>query len=127
MGGEMKYVILIHSNPQSRGIWESMPEQQRAEGLTVYAQLNRELVASGELIATEALADPAHSKQIVIRDDQTMATDGPFAELKEQLAGFYLLECESIERAIEIAGRIPEAELGLVEVRPVMHYEGLEM
>lgn len=123
----MKYVILIHSNPQSRGIWESMPEQQRAEGLTVYAQLNRELVASGELIATEALADPAHSKQIVIRDGQTMATDGPFAELKEQLAGFYLVECESIERAIEIAGRIPEAELGLVEVRPVMHYEGLEM
>jgi hypothetical protein len=123
----MKYVILIHSNPHSRGIWESMPDEQRAEGLTVYAQLNRELVASGELIATEALADPSHSKQIVIRDGQTMATDGPFAELKEQLAGFYLVECESVERAIEIAGRIPEAELGLVEVRPVMHYEGLEM
>ena len=123
----MKYVILIHSNPQSRAIWESMPEELRSEGLTEYADLNRELVASGELIATEALADPAQSKQIVIREGQTMATDGPFAELKEQLAGFYLLECESVDRAIEIAGRIPEAELGLVEVRPVMQYEGLEM
>jgi hypothetical protein len=119
MGGDMKYVILIHSNPQSRGIWESMPDQQRAEGLTVYAQLNRDLVASGELIATEALADPSHSKQIVIRDGQTMATDGPFAELKEQLAGFYLLDCESMERAVEIVPQIPEAPFSIVEIRPV--------
>jgi hypothetical protein len=55
-----------------------------------------------------------------VKDGRTITTDGPFAELKEHLAGFYLLDCESIERAVEIAARIPEAALGLVEVRPVM-------
>jgi hypothetical protein len=55
-----------------------------------------------------------------------MASDGPFAEVKEQLAGFFLIDVESSERAIEIAGRIPEAGLGLVEVRPIMHYAGLD-
>ena len=56
-----------------------------------------------------------------------MATDGPFPEAKELLAGFYLLECENIDRAVEIAGRVPEAEMGLVEVRPVMDLGGTEM
>jgi hypothetical protein len=56
-----------------------------------------------------------------------MTTDGPFAEVKEQLAGFYLVECDSIERATEIAARIPEAEAGVVEVRPVRTFSGLDM
>lgn len=56
-----------------------------------------------------------------------MTSDGPFAEAKELLAGFYLVECEDIDRAIEIAGRIPEAELGLVEVRPALDLGGMEM
>ena len=56
-----------------------------------------------------------------------MTTDGPFAEAKEQLAGFYLIECHSIERATEIAARIPEAEVGVVEIRPVRTLSGLEM
>jgi hypothetical protein len=55
-----------------------------------------------------------------VRDGRTIATDGPYAEAKELLAGFYLVDCESEERAIELAGRIPEAELDVVEVRPVL-------
>lgn len=123
----MKYLILIHSNPKSRQIWEGFSDAQRAEGFGVYAALSEDLAASGELIVTEALADPSLSKRISVREGQTMTSDGPFAEVKELLAGFFLIECDSIERAIEIAARVPEAELGLVEVRPVLDLGGLEM
>jgi hypothetical protein len=64
---------------------------------------------------------------VTVRDGQTMTSDGPFAEAKELLAGFFLLDCDSPERAVEIAARMPEAELGLVEVRPILQLGGLEM
>jgi hypothetical protein len=124
---EMKYVILIYSNPQSREIWSGLTDEQRAVGLREYAALNEDLASSGELIGTQALADPSQTRRLAVHDGETMTSDGPFAEAKEQLAGFYLLECDSIERAVEHAARVPEASLGLVEVRPVMTYEGLEM
>lgn len=123
----MKYLILIYGNAASREIWNNLPEDQRSVGLQVYAALNRDLADSGELIVTEALADPSHGKRVSVRDGRTMTTDGPFAEVKEHLAGFYLLECDSMDRAVELAARVPEAEFGMVEVRPVMTYQGLEM
>jgi hypothetical protein len=123
----MKYMILIWRNPESRAIFESMSEAQRGAGLRMYAELNEELSGSGELIATAALANPALAKRVTRKDAETLATDGPFAEAKEELAGFYLVDCESTERAIEIAGRIPDARLGLVEVRPTMVYSEMDM
>jgi hypothetical protein len=123
----VKYLILIYSNPASREIWESFSDDQRAEGFRYYAALAEELAASGELIVTEALADPSLTKRISVRDGQTLTSDGPFAEAKELLAGFFLLDCQSAERAVEIAARVPEAELGLVEVRPVLSLGGMEM
>jgi len=125
----MKYLLLIYHNPGSRQIWEAFSEAERADGLAAYAALNEDLAASGELIVTEALADAPLAKRVTVRDGQTMTSDGPFAEVKEQLAGFYLVECESMERAIAIAARVPEAEapVGRVEVRPIMTYSGLEM
>lgn len=116
----MKFVILIYSNPASREIWESFSETEQAEGYEYYAGLDEELADSGEMIVSEALADPSLAKRVAVREGQTITTDGPFAELKEQLAGFYLVDCDSTERAVEIAARIPEAGLGLVEVRPVL-------
>src|SRR5687768_6168740 len=97
-----------------------MAQQDRATGLEAYAALNEELAASGELVVTEALADPSRTTRVTVRDGQALTTDGPFAEAKELLAGFYLVECETRERAVEIAARVPEAQLGLVEVRPVL-------
>ena len=123
----MKYLILIYGNPESRAIWESFSDEQKAEGYAYYAKLSDELAASGELIVTEALADASETRRVAVREGKTVATDGPFAEAKELLAGFYLLECESIERAIEWAARMPEAELGLIEVRPVLELGGMEM
>jgi hypothetical protein len=123
----MKYLILIYHNAESRQIWESLSEAEQAEGLRAYAALNEELAESGELIATEALADPSLAKSVTVRGGRTISTDGPFAEFKEQLAGFYLVACASIERAIEVAARIPEAEDAGIEVRPILTYSGLEM
>jgi hypothetical protein len=73
---------------------------------------------------SEALADPSLAKRVEVRNGQTRATDGPFPEMKELLAGIYLIQCESLDRAIGIAARVPEADLGLVEVRPVMDLTG---
>jgi hypothetical protein len=123
----VKYLILIYSNPASREIWAGFSDDQRAEGYRYYAALTEELAASGELIVSEALADPSLATRVSVRDGQTLTSDGPFAEAKELLAGFFLLECESVERAVEIAARVPEAELGLVEVRPILKLGGLEM
>jgi hypothetical protein len=116
----VKYLILIYSNPVSREIWEGFSDDQRAEGFRWYTALGEELAASGELIVTEALADPSLTTRVSVRDGQVVTSDGPYAESKELLAGFFLLDCDSADRAVEIAARLPEAELGLVEVRPVL-------
>jgi hypothetical protein len=115
----VKYLILIHGNPASQAIFEGLPDAERAKGLEAYAALTEDLAASGEIIVTEALADPATGKRVTAREGRITTTDGPFAEVKEHLAGFYLIDCDGVDRAIEIAARIPEAALGLVEVRPV--------
>jgi hypothetical protein len=123
----VKYLILIYSNPASREIWEGFSDEQRAEGFRYYGALTEELAASGELIVTEALADPSLTRRVTVRDGQTVTSDGPFAEAKELLAGFLLVECDSMERAVELAVRMPEAELGLIEVRPVIQLGGMEI
>jgi hypothetical protein len=84
----VKYMILISSNPASRQIWESFSAAQRAEGWKRYAALTEDLDASGEMVVSEALADPSLAKRICVREGQVMASDGPFAEAKEHLAGF---------------------------------------
>ncbi|HEX2772986.1 MAG TPA: YciI family protein [Micromonosporaceae bacterium] len=116
----MKYLILIYRNPKSREIWESMSPAEQAEGYGAYAALTEDLLAAGELVVAEALADPSLSKRVAVRGDRTVTTDGPFAESKEQLAGIFLVECDSIDRAVEIAARVPGAEHMEVEVRPVL-------
>ena len=123
----MKYVILIYHNPESRQAWAGFTDEQRAAGLAYYRQLNDDLDASGERIVSERLSDPELSRRVVVRNGTAMASDGPFAEVKEQLAGFYLIEADTFERAVEIAGRIPEASFGVVELRPVMGLYGTEM
>jgi hypothetical protein len=116
----MKYLIQIYSNPESRAMWESFTPEQQAEGYGFYQGISNELAASGELVADEALADISLAKRVTHSDSGTVASDGPFAETKELLAGFYLVDCDSEARAVEIAGRFPEAQYGLIEVRPVL-------
>ena len=116
----MKFVILIYGNPQSREVWASLPANQRDEGIEAYERLTDDLMASGEFIVGEPLADPSLGRRVPATERLPGTTDGPFAEVKEHLAGFILVDCESFERALEHAARVPEAAFGLVEVRPVM-------
>ena len=115
----MKYLILIHHNQRSREAWEAYSEAERAEGIRAHVALVEDLAESGEMVMSEALADPSHARRVHVRDGRTTTSDGPFAEVKEHLAGFYLVECGP-ERAVEIAARIPDAAWSDVLVRPVL-------
>ncbi|MEV0289895.1 YciI family protein [Kribbella sp. NPDC050820] len=120
----VKYVLLIYSNPES---WASLSAEQR-DGLSrAHDELTRELSEQGLLVSAAGLADPITSRTVSVRDDTTTTTDGPYAEAKEHLAGFYLVECDDIDQAIGYAARMPDAKYVAVEVRPVMDASGLEM
>jgi hypothetical protein len=121
----VKYLILIYANPLGREAWLGLSEAERVESVGGYAALNQILAAAGEKIVSEALADPILTKRVLVRDGRTITTDGPFAEVKEWLSGFYLIDCEGIERAIEYAAMLPEAAHGLIEVRPIMDLSAL--
>jgi hypothetical protein len=123
----VKYLLMIYVNPQSRAAWESLPESEQAVGIGAHAALMEELAASGELIVSEALADPSMATRVSVRGGRRISSDGPFGEMKELLAGFYLIDCESLERAVEVAGRMPEAPVGEIEVRPIMDLGGSDM
>jgi hypothetical protein len=123
----VKYVILIYRNPESRQMWETLSDSDRAVGLQVYRGLDAELAASGEHIASEALTYPEDGRQVWRRADGTISSDGPYAEVKEHLAGFYLIEVDTMERAVELAARVPDAAWGEVEVRPVLDMRALEL
>jgi hypothetical protein len=121
----VKYLILIWSNPTSRQLWEGFSTEERAGGLRAYEELTESLAARGELVVAEALADVSLTKRVHVREGRTLTTDGPFAEAKELLAGIILVDCESLDRAVALASRVPEAEYGLVEVRPVVDLSSL--
>ncbi len=121
----MKFLVLIYGNPESRKVWDGLSEEQKKESMVGYTALNDALAASGELVVSHSLDEPAATKQVLFRDGQPMTTDGPFAEVKEQLAGFYLLDCDSMERAVEIVPQIPEAPFSIVEIRPIRDLSSL--
>ena len=123
----MKYMILIQSNPQFLERWETLPEEQREQFGRNHLALSAELADSGELVASEGLADPALAKRVTVAGNKTMISDGPFAEAKEHLAGFLLVDCVGEDRALAIAARVPDAVWGLVEVRPVLDLSQWDM
>lgn len=123
----MKYLILIQSNPHFVERWEALTEAQREDFGRGHLRLGGELMESGELVTSAALADPALAKRVTNRDGQVYSVDGPFAEAKEHLAGFYLVDVEDAARAEAIAARVPDAVWGLVEVRPVMDTSDWDM
>lgn len=123
----MKYLILIYHNPKVREAWEGMSAEQRAAGMQVYQSFMEDLTDSGELVVAEALADPTQAKRVSTGDGRTSTTDGPFPELKEHLAGFYLVDVSGEQRAVELAARIPESQFGVIEVRPVLSLAGADI
>jgi hypothetical protein len=120
----MKYMLLIYNNA---AVIEAMPEDERNAIFGDVDVIMKELTDSGELVGGEALADPSNTKTVRVRDGVPATTDGPFAEAKEQLAGYLMVDCETSERAVEIAARWPDARYWAMEVRPLMTPAGLEM
>lgn len=119
----MKYMLLIYNNPAT---YESWSEAARNELFGEVDAIMAELTESGELVGGEGLADASTATTVRVRDGITAATDGPFAEAKEQLAGYLTVDCESEQRAVEIAARWPDARYFAMEVRAVMHPAGTE-
>jgi hypothetical protein len=120
----VKYILLIYQNPAT---WETFSEEERNRLMTEAGEIFEELNQSGEWVGGEALADPSNSKTVRVRDGVPAVTDGPFVESKEQLAGYCIVECETPERATEIAARWPDARYWAMEVRPIMEPAGEEM
>ena len=114
----MKYMLLIYDNPDTRDVFSGPQGQALSEEMDA---LMAELTASGELVGGEALADPAQTRSIRPSDGLPAVTDGPLAEAKEHFGGYLIVDCESIERATEIASRWPNARFGAMEVRPFMN------
>jgi hypothetical protein len=120
----VKYMLLIYSNPES---WAGLSAAQRRALGRAHAALTEELAEQGMLVSSAGLADPITSRTVSMRGGIQTTTDGPYAETKEHLAGFYLVECDTVEQAIDYAARMPDAKYVAVEVRPVMDTSGLEM
>ena len=115
----MKYLCTIYGDESQ--MTNATPEQAN-EMLEAYGAFGQE--AGDAILAGEGLQPTSTATTVRVRDGERMLTDGPFAETKEQLGGFYLLECNSLDEAIELAAKIPGAQYGSVEVWPVMNYDG---
>ena len=121
----MKYVALVYSNP---GAFEALSQTERDELMSEADAYLKEFTESGELLGGGvALADPSTGKTVRVRNRIPAVTDGPFLEAKEHLAGYFVVDCDSPERAVELAARFPDARYGAVEVRPIMTLSGPDL
>lgn len=113
----MKYLLLIYDNEQE---WGAIPEAEKQKIYMEYGKLSEELVANGQFLSGSQLAPTSTATSVRVRDDNQMVTDGPFAETHEQLGGYFLIEAKDLDEAIGLAGRVPSARMGTVEVRPLI-------
>lgn len=114
----MKYVAMIYGNQAK---WESFPADAWPEAIARQDAFNKKYRDSGELLGSYGLADAANAQLVRRKDGAAAVTDGPYLETKEYLASFYMLDCESLERAQEIAADMPFADTDPVELWPVLH------
>jgi hypothetical protein len=115
----MKYMLLVYMDEKA------MDRTEREHCYAESAKLTRELAVSGQYVAASPLHPVATATSVRVRDGKTLKTDGPFAETREQLGGFYMINAKNLDEAIGIAARIPPARLGTIEIRPVMEIAGL--
>ena len=115
----MQYMMLIYLDENS------LTEAQRTQCYNDSAAYARQLHEKGKFIATAPLHPTSTATSIRTRDGRQIVTDGPFAETREQLGGFFLIEARNLDEAIEIAGKIPAGRWGTVEIRPVIEVEGV--
>ena len=115
----MKYLCLIYDEEKKLG---SMPKSESDAFMSEYFAFTEGIQKSGHYVAGEALQSISTATTVRIRNGKVSATDGPFAETKEQLGGFYLINARDLNDAIQVASKIPSARLGSIEVRPVVDF-----
>ena len=115
----MKYMLLIYGDEHA------LDDNERQQCYVDSAQLARQLDTAGQFVATAPLHPTSTATSVRVRDGKRLVTDGPFAETREQLGGFFLIDAKDLDEAIAIAARIPMARRGTVEVRPVIQVAGL--
>ena len=115
----MKYMLLVYLNEQA------LTDEERAHCYVDSAQLAQDLHATGQYVSASPLHPVATATSVRVREGRRLVTDGPFAETREQLGGYYVIEANDLDEAISIAERIPPAKYGTVEIRPVMEISGL--
>ena len=115
----MKYMLLIY------GAEDAWNEGEREECYQESTQLTQQLHAAGKFLGASPLYPVATATSVRVRDGKRLVTDGPFAETREQLGGYFLIEAKHLDEALDVAGRIPGARKGTVEVRPVVELPGL--
>ena len=119
---QMKYILLVHHDEES---FRKRPEAERQSLLRESVQLAQQLNASGHYLSAAPLHPSSDTVCVRVRDGKPLVTDGPFAETREQLGGYFLINAMDVQEAIRIAARIPGARIGAVEIRPVPDVEGL--
>ena len=115
----MKYLCLIYENEKN---WETMPKEEADAVMGEYFTFTDGLRSSGRYVAGEALQPTPTATTVRVRGGKISTTDGPFAETKEQLGGFYMINARDLNEAIQVASKIPSARIGSIEVRPVMDF-----
>lgn len=115
----MRYMLLVYLADQA------MNDAEREQCYVDSARLTQELDAAGKYLAAAPLQPVSTAASVRVRDGRPLVTDGPFAETREQLAGYYLIDAASQEEAIEIAARVPPASRGTIEVRPILEIGGV--
>ena len=118
----MKYMLLVHHNEES---FRKRSDAERNQMLQESVQLAQQLHASGQYLGAAPLHPTSETTCVRVRDGKRLVTDGPFAETREQLGGYFLIDAKNLDEAIGIAARIPGARKGTVEIRPVMEMPGL--
>jgi hypothetical protein len=113
----MQYALLIYGDESA---WETLPDADRNALYQEYGRLSADLREQGKFLGGEELQSVATATTVQVREGETLVSDGPFTETKETLGGFYLVEAESLDEAIDWASRIPTARTGTIEVRPVV-------
>jgi hypothetical protein len=115
----MKYMLLVYMDEQA------LTDEERQRCYVESAQLTQELNAKGQFLGAGPLHPVATATSVRVRDGKRVVTDGPFAETREQLGGYYVIEARDLDEAIDIAERIPPARYGTIEIRPVLEISGL--
>jgi hypothetical protein len=118
----MRYMLLCYDDDKA---WESAGQDALEEAMQEAVQLTHEINAKGQYIEAAPLEPVSTATSVRVRDGKRLVTDGPFAETREVLGGYYLIDVPSLDEAIRIAQRHPGARLGTVEIRPVMELPGL--